>query len=687
MAGVAAIGGAGMPLLALKLSSTLMYSAAIGMQLVMNKIQPSQLAEEQRNATRLFKQLWSQIETMLALGATTEEDVKDMMERVLALDRAYPLPLLGAMLDNFPAKFELATWWPSHQLLRKKTKSHERKQRENNGWSEELEVEMRDVVEVVKRKDSKDYERLGNLVLKINKILSISGPLLTGIAAVGSACVGNGSWAAIVAMAAGALATSANAFQHGGQVGMVIEMYRNNGGFFHLLHETIEATLEERDLEKRENGELFEMKVALQLGRSLLQLEELARKSASCFQNLTLIDIMGCGSLRNLLSASIAKLLVQLQVVTIRDCNLMENIIQREYEAGEERRAYILSNDAHSLKWPSIKSINLWECPKLKTFGSEVRNERKLRKPRAKEPSSGSFPARESSGLFNRCLESCVSRHRNYSPAQGKSNSINKEITLTKEEEQNVSETENQAKMLSLFQYNMIESLENLEELSIHLCDSLEVIFELEGLNAEESNIFNNLTVLSLIYLPKLLHIWKKDPRDIKGFNYLRLLRVWECGSLKCLFTPSIAKLLVKLEEIEVYSCNEMEEFLGKELGDEENRDVIAFPLVKTLKLGNLRKLECFHTEDNHAFEWPSLDKITIVGCPKLKMLVSTSTKTPKLKGVHMKSRTFQPMVEGDLNATIQHIIKGEGLNQFSSPPFYDIRSYEAGYDKDVFDF
>ncbi|XP_040998304.1 probable disease resistance protein At4g27220 isoform X1 [Juglans microcarpa x Juglans regia] len=261
------------------------------------------------------------------------------------------------------------------------------------------------------------------------------------------------------------------------------------------------------------------------------------------------------------------------------------------------------------------------------------------------------------------------------------------EITLTKEEEQNVSETENQAKMLSLFQYNLIESLENLEELSIHRCDSLEVIFELEELNAEESNIFNNLTVLSLIYLPKLLHIWKKDPRDIKGFNYLRLLRVWECGSLKCLFTPSIAKLLVKLEEIEVYSCNEMEEILAKELGDEENRDVIAFPLVKTLKLGNLSKLECFYTEDNHAFEWPSLDKITIVGCPKLKMLASTSTKTPKLKGVHMKFRTFHPMVEGDLNATIQHIIKGEGLNQFSSPPFYDIRSYEAGYDEDVFDF
>ncbi|XP_023927743.2 probable F-box protein At4g22030, partial [Quercus suber] len=102
MAGVAATGGIGMPLLALKLSSTLLYSAATGMLLIMNKIQPSQLAEEQRNATRLFKQLQSQIQTMLAIGTPTQEDVKEVMEKVLALDKAYPLPLLGAMLEKFP---------------------------------------------------------------------------------------------------------------------------------------------------------------------------------------------------------------------------------------------------------------------------------------------------------------------------------------------------------------------------------------------------------------------------------------------------------------------------------------------------------------------------------------------------------------------------------------------------------
>jgi len=55
---------------------------------------------------------------------------------------------------------------------------------------------------------------LGNLVLKINKVLAIVGPLLIGIAAVGSALVVNGSWAAIVAVAGGALGSAVNAFEH-----------------------------------------------------------------------------------------------------------------------------------------------------------------------------------------------------------------------------------------------------------------------------------------------------------------------------------------------------------------------------------------------------------------------------------------------------------------------------------------
>jgi len=283
LTGVAAASSAiGAPLLALKLSSTLLFSAATSMLLIMNKIQPSQLAEEQRNATRLFKQLQSQIENRIALGNQTEQDVKCFMEKVLALDKAYPLPLLGVMLEKFPAKYKPAVWWPAKTKEGNVVERKMKKKNSINGWSEELEMELREVIEVVKKKDIEDYERLGSIALKANKSLAIAGPLLTGIAAIGSAFVGNNSVAAIVALMAGSLGAVVNAFEHGGQIGMVFEMYRNCGGFFKLLEETVDETLEEKDFEMRENGELFEMKMALMLGRSVSEMRELASKSSSC---------------------------------------------------------------------------------------------------------------------------------------------------------------------------------------------------------------------------------------------------------------------------------------------------------------------------------------------------------------------------------------------------------------------
>ncbi|XP_030514792.2 probable F-box protein At4g22030 [Rhodamnia argentea] len=280
------------PAPSLRVCSALLFTAATGMSFVMSKIQPSQLAEEQRNASRLFKQLRSEIKSMLALQSPTKSDVKEMMEKVLALDRAYPLPLLGAMIEKFPAKFEPATWWPRVSSYRRQSRGRKTiANAERNGWSEDLEVEMRAIVQVLKRKDKQDYLRLGNLALKLNKTLAVSGPLLTGIAAAGS--VFGGSTATMVAAIAGAMAAIVNGFEHGGQVGMVVEMYRNNAGFFGLMEETIKAMLEERDYNKRENGEMCEMKVAMKLGRSLSQLQDLARKSmASCIEG-TEVDEFG----------------------------------------------------------------------------------------------------------------------------------------------------------------------------------------------------------------------------------------------------------------------------------------------------------------------------------------------------------------------------------------------------------
>lgn len=282
MAGLGAISGFGATLLAFKLSSSLLYMAATVILVVMNKIQPSQLAEEQRNASRLFKQLYEEIRTTIALRNPTANDVNDLMQKVLALDKAYPLPLLGVMLDKFPANVEPAVWWPHHFKPENEMVGW---QVGRNGWSEKLEEEMKEIVGVVRRKDSAEYMRLSKVALKVSKMLAFSGPLLTGVAAVGSALMGtfpgyNGSWATICSVVFGALATVVNSLEHGGQVGMVFEMYRSSAGFYKQMEETIESNLSEREVDKRENGELFEVKVALQLGRSLSELRDLASASS-----------------------------------------------------------------------------------------------------------------------------------------------------------------------------------------------------------------------------------------------------------------------------------------------------------------------------------------------------------------------------------------------------------------------
>lgn len=143
-----------------------------------------------------------------------------------------------------------------------------------NGWNEELEDEMRQVVGVIKRKDKQDYLRLGEKALKFNKFLAICGPLLTGFGALGAVFAGGSNPLGVtVGVVCGILGSIVNTIEHGGQVGMVFEMYRSNAGFFKLMEESIESSLRER----RENGEMVEMKVGLQLGRSISELRDLAR--------------------------------------------------------------------------------------------------------------------------------------------------------------------------------------------------------------------------------------------------------------------------------------------------------------------------------------------------------------------------------------------------------------------------
>jgi hypothetical protein len=186
---------------------------------------------------------------------------------------------------------------------------------------------------------------------------------------------------------------------------------------------------------------------------------------------------------------------------------------------------------------------------------------------------------------------------------------------LTKLEDPKARDIDNPSKIWYLFSSHIIECFKNLEEISLWSCDSLEAIFQIEELPVEESHVasvLDHLRELRLYNLPKLTHIWKKGPERIMGFGNLRLLRVYECDSLTYLFSPSIAKLLVMLEEIEVTECQKIEEILTRAREDEEEKNVLLNK-VKLLLLRALPNLKCFCNEAN-AFEWPSLKEIPVIG-------------------------------------------------------------------------
>ncbi|KAE9453072.1 hypothetical protein C3L33_15028, partial [Rhododendron williamsianum] len=173
------------------------------------------------NSITLTASLMTGVAAMGAGGAPLHrcsefKDVKEATAKVLALDRAYPLPLMGVMLKKFPKTVEPAVWWAP---LRNRKAKGPGGRNNGNGWNGEREGEMREIVTVLNRKDKEDYLRLGKKALKLNKALAISGPLLTALAAFGSAFAGHGPWAVVLGVVAGALSTVVNAIEHGGKLG------------------------------------------------------------------------------------------------------------------------------------------------------------------------------------------------------------------------------------------------------------------------------------------------------------------------------------------------------------------------------------------------------------------------------------------------------------------------------------
>ncbi|KAL6997720.1 hypothetical protein U1Q18_007846 [Sarracenia purpurea var. burkii] len=178
-----------------------------------------------------------------------------------------------------------------------------------------------------------------------------------------------------------------------------------------------------------------------------------------------------------------------------------------------------------------------------------------------------------------------------------------------------------------LFSSNLIECMQNLEDIEVTSCESVEVAFDLGGLDVGEGHpaiTLSYLEKLELKYLPKLTDVWVNNSPCSQGFQNLWSVIVVNCDSLRNLFSPSIAKLLVKLQRLEVTECKVMETIIAQEqeVDEEVTTNTTIFSHLTYLKLKDLPNLTSFCKQD-YTFEGSFLEGLEVSRCPKMEALPS----------------------------------------------------------------
>ena len=123
--------------------------------------------------------------------------------------------------------------------------------------------------------------------------------------------------------------------------------------------------------------------------------------------------------------------------------------------------------------------------------------------------------------------------------------------------------------LVDIFKSNIPTRFQSLEGIYVSNCGSLQEVFELQRHDVRETHAVTAipLKILKLQRLPKMKHIWNKDPQGIFSFQNLQKISVLECESLKSLFPASVARVLMQLEDLQIEDCGVEEIVSYEEIG------------------------------------------------------------------------------------------------------------------------
>ncbi|XP_044486366.1 uncharacterized protein LOC123211639 [Mangifera indica] len=356
-------------------------------------------------------------------------------------------------------------------------------------------------------------------------------------------------------------------------------------GFPHLKHLHVQDGLELSYIINSVAWKLvFPNLESLILG-NLIKLENIChgQLNAGSFRKLRIIKIKKCDKLEYLFALFIAENLVQLQEIEAIDCKNLKEIFGK----GDE----IETNNQIELN--QLCSLTLQRLSKFIRISSDIRVV---------------FPRLENLKVCSINFEkTCIHQPL----AMFRYGQCLKSLTV-----------ENCNDLKFLFSSFMVKSLNQLQELLISNCKSMEVIIDLEGVQKEEKIVdmsFPKLLYMKLKVLPKLTSF---GAGNLIEFPFLKELHIEHCHNLKTFFCKSFYPETEGKAKEEVNSENE---FINvNPLFDEK----VAFPSLEKMVLLHLDSLQLiWHNQTLHLESFCKLKVVRVESCEKLLAIVPSNTQ------------------------------------------------------------
>ncbi|XP_028782835.1 uncharacterized protein LOC114738939 [Neltuma alba] len=371
--------------------------------------------------------------------------------------------------------------------------------------------------------------------------------------------------------------------------------------------------------------------------------------SSLALTQLSHLEVSNCNKLKSLLTSSTAKTLVQLTMMKVSQCAMMEEIVTVE-ENEEVKQDEIVFGKLRSLELVSLRNLSsfcnsqcklVFQCPlleevkvsdclKLEKFSEKILspNLEKVDIVEGEEGDKwyweGDLNATIQKIFTDKVLfESCQNMELSCYPGlqqlwreeiSSPTNCFNNLRTLI---------VKNCSFLSEVFPSRLLPYFKKLEELQVS-SSPVKVIFDIDGNNLTEikGKPFH-LKRVTLDGLQNLKCIWSKDPHSIMSFPNLKEIVVSNCAGIKNLFPASLARNLVRLKKLEIRQCHALEEIVGKEEAVAEGASrKFEFHYLTTLTMYHLPSLKFFYP-GRYTLEFSSLVSLSVFDCNKLEIFAS----------------------------------------------------------------